>query len=150
MSQIQSARFQMPFLAVGQAQKEITHNEALLLIDFMLHPVVEAELLVPPSALSEVDAGKCWLTAANASGSWLGKPGIIACWTGASWRYVNGKNGMKIWRNDLQTNVIFQNQQWKLSNMIAAPTGGAFVDSEARTVIASILDCLRKTGSIAA
>jgi hypothetical protein len=33
-----SARFELPFIMAGQAQKEITHNEALVLIDAVMVP----------------------------------------------------------------------------------------------------------------
>ena len=44
-----SDRFALPLLHAGQAQKEITHNEALQLIDMLLHPYAEsASLTAPP------------------------------------------------------------------------------------------------------
>lgn len=44
MPQIQTARYQLPFLAVGQAQKEITHNEALVLLDALISATIISEL----------------------------------------------------------------------------------------------------------
>ena len=35
-------RLLLPLLATAQAQKEVTHNEALTLVDLLLAPVVEA------------------------------------------------------------------------------------------------------------
>lgn len=32
-------RWTLPLLAAGQAQKEMTHNEALSLLDLIVHPV---------------------------------------------------------------------------------------------------------------
>lgn len=46
----QTARFALPYLAPGQMQKELFHNEALLTIDALLCPVVEGEAsAAPPS-----------------------------------------------------------------------------------------------------
>ena len=61
MSATSTPRHQLPYLAVGQAQKEITHNQALVRIDALLQPLVEAELSAPPASLAESQAGKCWL-----------------------------------------------------------------------------------------
>lgn len=57
---METGRHKLPCLAVSQAQKEITHNEALALIDALVHPVVEEQLSVPP-APTDADIGKCWL-----------------------------------------------------------------------------------------
>ena len=37
---LQTDRLSLPLLAVAQAQKEATHNEALVLIDALVQPVV--------------------------------------------------------------------------------------------------------------
>ena len=62
-----TARFALPVLKAGQAQKEVTHNEALARVDALLHPVVESmALAVPPPA---PEPGRGWLVAAAPSGA---------------------------------------------------------------------------------
>ena len=39
---LQTDRFALPLLATAQAQKEMTHNEALALLDAVVQPVVVA------------------------------------------------------------------------------------------------------------
>ena len=56
-----SLRHQLPYLMVAQAQKEITHNEALARIDALLHPVVTDRLATPPSP-PLADAGNAGLS----------------------------------------------------------------------------------------
>ncbi|WP_312846581.1 hypothetical protein [Sphingopyxis sp. PET50] len=48
-----TARLALPLLAMAQAQKEVTHNEALTLLDLLVQPVVEAG----PQATPCGDAG---------------------------------------------------------------------------------------------
>lgn len=36
-----TSRWQLPLLAVGQTQKEVTHNEALARVDALLVPAAE-------------------------------------------------------------------------------------------------------------
>ena len=40
VSEETTARLTLPFLQSGQAQKELTHNEALTLLDIAVQPVV--------------------------------------------------------------------------------------------------------------
>jgi Protein of unknown function (DUF2793) len=143
-----SARHQFPFLAVGQAQKEMTHNEALLLIDALLHPSVQTELQAPPAANTETDNGKSWLIGAGSNGAWAGKDGQIAHWTGGSWRYLVPRDGMRIWNIALQVEMHNIGGQWAIMSAIQAPSGGTVIDSEARSAIAAILQMLHSSGAI--
>lgn len=64
-------RFALPLLAVAQAQKEAMHNEALTLIDALLHATVEdGPLAAPPGAPME---GQCWIVGAAPTGAWAGQ-----------------------------------------------------------------------------
>ena len=71
-----SGRFGLPFLAAGQAQKELTHNEALALIDAVLCPAVEsAGLETPPGSPS---VGQCWIAGVSPTGAWADAAGARA------------------------------------------------------------------------
>lgn len=61
----QTPRFQLPFIMPGQAQKELHHNEALILIDLGLHAAVEGTRGDPPAV---PEAGEAWLVAPAATG----------------------------------------------------------------------------------
>jgi hypothetical protein len=140
-------RYLLPNLFVAQAQKEITHNEALTRIDALLHPVVEGSATNPP-ALTAADAGKCWLVGAGASGAWAGKSDHIACWIGAGWRYISPREGLSIFYLPHQAYARFTASQWRFAAQIGDPAGGAVVDSEARFAIAALLAELRATGAL--
>jgi hypothetical protein len=46
-----TARLNLPFIAASQAQKEITHNEALTVLDALSHlTVLDRDLTAPPAA----------------------------------------------------------------------------------------------------
>src|SRR3546814_3824403 len=63
-------RFSLPLLAVAQAQKEVTHNEALTLLDALVHAAIEAGPLATPPANPAL--GQCWIVDAAATGVWSG------------------------------------------------------------------------------
>jgi len=159
-------RLNLPLLATAQAQKEVTHNEALALVDILLQPVViSAALSVPPAAPA---AGQCWIVGASASGSWAGRDGAIAAWTAGGWRFVPPMEGMQVW--SLAEGLILRRlgSVWAAGALtaktlsvdgnqvvgaraaaIASPTGGSVVDVQCRAAISSMLAMLRTHGMIA-
>jgi hypothetical protein len=123
MSALETARHRLPLLAVSQAQKEITHNEALTLIDALLHPVVEAELTEPPVP-TEADNGKCWLIGTAPTGMWQGKAAQIAIWIGGGWRYFAPAVGMRLRHASDGTDKIWLGNGWSDALSISNPAGG--------------------------
>ncbi len=147
MPDLETARHKLPFLAVAQAQKEITHNEALVRIDALLHPVVQGELAVPPT-LTDADAGKCWLVAAAPTGEWTGKTGQIAVWIGGGWRFCAPAEGMRARLQSQNIDRIRSGGVWITPPAIPNPASGSVVDVEARAAIASLLAHLRAIGRV--
>ncbi|HEV7233881.1 MAG TPA: DUF2793 domain-containing protein [Sphingorhabdus sp.] len=147
MSLTETGRHNLPLLAVSQAQKEITHNEALVRIDALLHPVVEEELAVPPSP-TERDIGKCWLIAPSPIGAWQGMTGRIAIWTGGSWRYCIPTEGLKVRVTSSGSDRVRSNAIWVDSPTIPDPANGTVIDVEARSAIVALLGHLRAIGHV--
>lgn len=148
MSAQYSARHALPLLITAQAQKEITHNEALILIDALLHPAVQEKRSNPPS-LGEDDAGKCWLIVTGATGIWAGHDDEVACWTGGSWRYLSLPFGACLWDISSNSERRLTPAGWLPAPEIADPSGGAIVDSQAREVIELLLEHFRALGVVA-
>lgn len=161
-----SARLGLPFLAVGQAQKEVTHNEALALIDLALHAGVEAvgANAPPPAPLD----GQAWIVGPAPAGTWTGRAQALAGWTGGGWRFVPAREGMVVLVRGSGLTARFAGGAWIVGELacrrvtvdglavlgarrpaIAAPMGGSTTDQEARTVVSAILDALRGHGLIA-
>src|SRR5436190_7808713 len=90
----QTARFALPQLTPGQAQKEWYHNEALQRIDMLLCPAVEgAAIAAPPVSPA---AGACYLVATGATGAWAGQDGALATFTEGGWRFVAPIEGARV------------------------------------------------------
>jgi hypothetical protein len=160
-----SSRFLLPLLEAGQAQKEITHNEALVLIDAALGAsVVDCGVETPPEAPA---AGQCWLIGPAPSGAWAGHPSEIAVWTGGGWRFLPARTGMVIW---VESGEVFARRtatewltgSWPVTELviggvgmltgrlagIALPAGGATVDLQARAAISAVIAALQSHGLI--
>ncbi len=141
-------RHALPNLYVGQAQKEITHNEALARIDALLHPVVEDSLAGPPIGLTAASDGLCWLISASATGIWSARSGQIAMWSGGSWRYINAVEGMVILLKSQGMRLFYIDGDWFAPQPIADPASGSVVDVEARAAIVDILAYLRQISAL--
>jgi hypothetical protein len=162
-----SARFALPLLQPGQAQKEMVHNEALTLVDAALHPVAQtAGDNAPPAA---PEPGQCWIVGNAPIGDWAGEVGRIAAWTPGGWRFVAPTPGITAWLVDAAVWARYYGSGWRTGLLPAAalhiageqvvgarqgaigdPAGGGTIDAEARAAIGAMLAALRGHGLIAA
>lgn len=140
-------RLQLPMLVPGQAQKEVTHNEALLLIDGLLHLRVDSLDRPQPPASRQV--GQAWIVANGGDGDWFGRDGCIAFWTSAGWRFIEPLEGMSCWLDSEGRRVRYQAPLWVPDLAFAGrpslepPSGGLVVDTEAREVLAALIAWFR-------
>ena len=159
-------RLGFPMLASGQAQKEVTHNEALVLIDALVQPVVQA---VAPAAIPATPSpGQCWIVGNGAGGAWLGHDNAIACWTEGGWRFVGSQEGMSAWCISEGKPVRRSASGWIVGEVeatviriggnqvvgsrqsaVANVAGGTLIDAEARVAVNAILATMRTHGLIA-
>lgn len=165
MSDETTARLALPLLQTGQAQKELTHNEALTLIDVAVQPIVQAiGLTVPPTAPLP---GQCWIVGSAPTGAWTGQSGALAGWTAGGWRFVAPKEGMSAWSSADQCLARYRTGHWEIGiaranrliiagaqsvgppqPAIAVPSGGSVVDVIARQTISEIITVLQQHGLI--
>ncbi|WP_428628675.1 DUF2793 domain-containing protein [Sphingopyxis sp.] len=130
-------RFALPLLGVAQAQKEVTHNEALTLIDALVHAAVEAGPLSDPPVAPV--PGQCWLVGAAATGDWGGQAQAIAIWTVGGWRFVAPRAGTTVMRVADGTRLRFDGEEWAAPATIGPPSGGSTIDVEARSTLATLI-----------
>ena len=88
-------RLRLPLLAAAQALKEMTHNEALTLLDAVVQATVVA--VAPASVPATPVPGQCWIVGIGATGAWAGHDGALAFWTSGGWRFVAPFLGMAVW-----------------------------------------------------
>jgi len=141
---LKTARFALPLLAVAQAQKEVVHNEALALLDALVHAAIEdGPLAVPPASPAE---GQCWLVDGAATGAWDGEGGKLAVWSGGGWRFAPPRPGMRVVRLPDGAWLRYHAGAWVVPEEIASPAGGVTIDSEARSAIAALILLLEAQG----
>lgn len=82
----QSARLGLPYIQPAQAQKHITHNEALERLDLLVQLVLQGlEINSPPGIAQE---GQIWATGPAPSGAWAGHPYKLAAWLNNGWIFL--------------------------------------------------------------
>lgn len=162
-----SPRLQMPLMSAGQAQKELTHNEALILLDNISHACCAGGPSNTPPPSPEL--GLSYLCGPVPAGDWLGHAQGVACWTEGGWRFVQPFDGLQLIDRATGFTWRFLDGKWTTGIVNAAEvhingskvlgaqqppipnaTGGAVVDVEARSAISQMLVALRAHGIIAA
>lgn len=141
-------RLKLPLMAAGQAQKEVTHNEALLLIDCVAMPFSQAapQNLPPPAPV----AGQCWMVGPSPSVAWAGEAHRLACWTDAGWRFADLPVGALVVEAGSGRRWCRISTGWQAPPTIAAASGGTVIDNECRTALAAIISALVGAGLITA
>lgn len=99
----------LPYLATGQAQKEVTHNEALNLIDVASQPIVlNMTTSAPPGSPTN---GQAWIVAASPTGAWAGKVNQIATWFDG-WFFLQPTEGWRVYDLGADTERFFNGTAW--------------------------------------
>jgi len=161
-----SARFNLPLLASGQSQKEITHNEAVQLLECLVQPIVEG----PPANTPPISpaVGQQFLIGPAPTGLWSSFGGGLACWTAGGWRIIRAAEGLAAVERSTALSWTYVGGAWQQGicranelrigdrkvvggqqRAISNATGGTTIDAEARTTLAAVLAALRQHGLIA-
>ena len=105
-----TARLNLPLIAASQAQKEVTHNEALALLDALAHlTILDRDLTAPPAA----GDGDTYLVAGGASGTWAGQDGAIASHADGYWTFHAPVLGLLAYVADEGTLAVFTAAGWR-------------------------------------
>lgn len=103
-------RLALPLIEAAQAQKHVTHNEALLRLDAQIQlAVLDRDLAVPPVTPTDGDA---WLVAAGATGDWTGMNGRIAAHRAGAWLFLEPRAGWLCWVADESRLLVHDGAAW--------------------------------------
>jgi len=104
-------RLALPAIDAAQAQKHVTHNEALSLLDALTQLAIESRTLAAPPG-SPAD-GTCYIPAAGATGAWAGWSGQIALFSGGAWIRVLPVSGLKAWVKAERLTLTYEDGIWR-------------------------------------
>ncbi|PYE85321.1 DUF2793 domain-containing protein [Phyllobacterium leguminum] len=100
----------LPYILPSQAQKHVTHNEALQLLDaFVQLSVLDRDLTTPPAIPAE---GSRYIVASGASGAWAGQDGLVACLLDGAWEFYAPAEGWIAWVSDEDKLLAWNGTAW--------------------------------------
>lgn len=106
-------RLALPLIAAGQAQKHVTHNEALVRLDALLHLVVASRTqAVPPAAPDEASV---YIVPADGTGAFAGHAEALALFEDGGWLFLQPRPGWQAWVVDEAEHHVWTGTQWRRS-----------------------------------
>lgn len=103
-------RLSLPYIETQQAQKEVTHAQALNRLDATVQASVQdKDLTAPPGSPSE---GDLYLVAASATGDWSGQEDALAHYIGGVWAFLTPNTGWRVFAEDESAFYVYDGSAW--------------------------------------
>ena len=100
----------LPYILAAQAQKHVTHNEALRILDGLVQlSVLDRDLTAPPGSPADGDR---YIVATGATGDWAGWDLNVALWTDGAWLRLPPRTGWRAWVEDEGLLLIYDGAGW--------------------------------------
>ncbi len=113
----------LPLIAAGQAQKHVTHNEALAQLDALVQlACLDKDLTTPPAGPAEGD--RYLVTTSAPTGSWAGLAGQVVRFTDGVWVGAVPAAGWVAYVADEKELYVFDGQGWGRLHSASSGSGG--------------------------
>jgi len=105
-----SSSLSLPFILPSQAQKHVTHNEALRILDVVTQlSVVADDQTSPPPSPAE---GIRYILDAGGTGAWAGHDAEIALYENGMWRFFVPRTGWRAYVISRDVMVVYDGSEW--------------------------------------
>lgn len=106
----ESTNLSLPFIEASQAQKHVTHNQAIRDLDaIIMLSVIDCDLATPPATPTDGDR---YLVAASATDDWVGQEGDVAAYQDDAWSFHTPNAGWVMWIEDEGVLQAFDGSAW--------------------------------------
>ncbi|WP_233544967.1 DUF2793 domain-containing protein [Pseudooceanicola sediminis] len=106
-----SAILSMPYIQPAQAQKHVTHNEALTVLDAIVQlAVTDRDRTAPPASPTEGDRH---VVAPGATGDWAGRDGAVAVSDAGMWAFHTPNPGWQAYVLDEDRVITWRDGAWQ-------------------------------------
>ena len=130
----QSANLALPYIAAAQAQKHVTHNEAIRRLDAFVQLVLESATATAP--LASPTEGARWFVPSGATGVFAGRAGTIAAYEAGAFDFLPVAQGFLAFIRDEGRLAVFDGGAW-VSPLAASAHRGA-ISAEVREADATL------------
>ncbi len=106
-----SENLELPYIMPNQAQKHVTHNEAIRQLDALVQiSVIRRNIGEVPS---DEQVGSRYIIGEDATGSWAGKTNQIAAYQDGAWAYYKPQEGWIAWVQEEARILVFRENSWQ-------------------------------------
>jgi hypothetical protein len=106
-------RLTLPLLAAGQAQKHVTHNDALTRLDALVHLAAQSRgQTTPPSSPGELAA---YIIPVGGTGVFAGRADQLAIFEDGGWTFLSPRAGWQAWIEDEAEHHVWTGAEWRRS-----------------------------------
>jgi len=100
----------LPYILAAQAQKHVTHNEALRILDGLVQlSVLDRDLTAPPGSPADGDRH---IVASGGTGGWTGWDLNVALFTDGAWLRLPPRAGWRAWVEDEGLLLVYDGAGW--------------------------------------
>lgn len=144
---LETPNLRLPYIAPAQAQKHVTHNEAIRALDALLHIAIEDRTLTGPPA--EPAEGARYIVAEAASGAWSGYENAIAAFQDGAWAFYAPREGWTAWVMNEDLLLAWNGSTWQpagVTDPVAKLGINATADATNRLAVAAPASLLTHEG----
>lgn len=123
----ETTKLLLPYIMAAQAQKHVTHNEALRLLDGLVQmAVLDKDLSAPPGGVSDGDA---YIVGAAPTGAWAGWAGDLALRADGAWVRLVARDGWRCYVADERALYLRIGSAWvaalggEMAGLVRSPNG---------------------------
>jgi hypothetical protein len=123
----ETTHLKLPYILASQAQKHVTHNEAIRLLDALVQmSAISRSESDPPASPNDGDR---YIVASGGTGAWAGWDLNVAYWVDGAWMKLVPQLGWRAWVVDEARLVIWTGAAWEPVEGI--PESGAVIQNAA-------------------
>jgi hypothetical protein len=117
---IQTTNLALPLLAAAQAQKHVTHNEAIAMLDALAQIAVKARGWT--DAPADPAIGDRYIVGSDATGAFARQEDAVAWFDAGVWRFLVPQAGWLAFVEDVGSFVLFDGAAWRaIEEIISFP-----------------------------